>query len=560
MYRKMKGVVTLSFLLILVCAKAQDPTVTQRFNTPLYVNPALTGNGEKANRLNFLYRDQWREIPVPYVSALLSYDRKLLNKNNNLLGAGVQFFYDRSGDGAYSTFHPSVFLSYGRFFNEQRQAVTVGAQVGYNTQTIDATKFQFDNQYDGTGFNPSLGSGEALGSSANFVSFGVGLNFMTKMGERSKMDIGGAVHNPHEPDATFNSMGENPQYMRYVAYLSTELFMSPKWSLTPSYYFQGQNKALEHHASAFFSNYTQIRELPFKWSFGGGYRVNDAAFAYAGVQFKDFLIGASYDITTSDLADATNNKGGFEITLRYEFERRKIIDTIWPEIDTAIVMDTIVEEEIVEEVVVEPEVIEEIEIEEEVEPVVPEPTITDIIKYINEELSVVLFFDNDNPDPRTYRTTTETDYETAYENYLSNYEEYAEQLGAEEAAAWFQVVRNSRTSLDDLAEQLEALMTRGAKVEITINGYASPIGSSEYNTMISMRRIMSVELYLQQYNDGVLKPFMEDGSITMIRQLAGESAAQEDVNDDATNRKESVYSPAAAFERKVKVSAIREIK
>ena len=132
----MKGVITLGLLLILVCAKAQDPFVTQRFNTPLFVNPALTGNGDKANRMHFLYRDQWREIPVPYVSALISYDRKLINKNNNLLGAGLQFFYDRSGDGAYSTFHPTLMLSYGRFFNEQRQAVTIGGRVSLGLTDI----------------------------------------------------------------------------------------------------------------------------------------------------------------------------------------------------------------------------------------------------------------------------------------------------------------------------------------------------------------------------------------------------------------------------------------
>ena len=143
---------------------------------------------------------------------------------------------------------------------------------------------------------------------------------------------------------------------------------------------------------------------------------------------------------------------------------------------------------------------------------------------------------------------------------MARQDEYIEQIGAEQANAWFQVVRNSRTSLDELANQLEGLMTRGVKLEVTLNGYASPIGSSQYNTMISMRRIQSVVLYLESYDNGVLKPYLDNGSIVIVKQLAGESSSAQDVNDDATNRKESVYSPAAAFERRVKVSAIREIK
>ena len=557
----MKGVITLGLLLVLLSVEAQDAFVTQRFNTPLFVNPALTGNGEKINRLSFLYRDQWRSIPVPYVSAFINYDRKLIDKNNNRLGGGLEFFYDRSGDGALSTFHPTALLSYTRKFNEAKQAVSAGFNIGYYTQSIDAAKLQFDNQYDGSGFDPSLSSGEAFGTSTNFVSMGVGINFMTMMGERSHLDIGGAVQNPHEPDKGLYADGSDPQQMRYNAYATAELFMSPKWSITPSFHFQGQEKAKEYHASGYVSNYTRIKEMPFMWSLGGGYRVSDAAFAYAGVMFKDFLVGFSYDINSSDLAMATNNKGGFEITLRYEFEKRYVIDTIYPDIDTSDLVEIVEEEEIIEEVieeeVIEPVIIEEVVIEEG--PVIIEPSIEDVIKYIKEELAVVLFFDNDDPDPRTMKAETETDYMATFDNYMSRKAEYIEQIGAEQANAWFQVVRNSQESLDDLASELNGLMVRGAKIEVTLNGYASPIGSSEYNTLISMRRIQSVVLFLESYNDGMLKPYLDDGSIVIIKQLAGESSSAEDVNDDAANRKESVFSPAAAFERRVNVSTIREI-
>ena len=61
----------LLLLIATVSLKAQDAIVTQKFNNPLFVNPALTGNGDKINRLNFVYRDHWRSVVVPCSSTYL---------------------------------------------------------------------------------------------------------------------------------------------------------------------------------------------------------------------------------------------------------------------------------------------------------------------------------------------------------------------------------------------------------------------------------------------------------------------------------------------------------
>lgn len=553
MRRGLLLVICLLWALSDICA--QDPFVTQRFNTPLFVNPALTGNADKVNRLGFLYRDQWRAVPVPYVSALINYDRKIMLGDKNRLGAGVQMFYDRAGDGALSTFNPSIFVSYTRLFNESKQAISAGAEVGFNQQSVDRSSLFFDNQYGSGGFDPSLPTGETLSGSTNFINTGFGLNFMTMMGNLSKLDLGGAVFNPHQPEAGFNAVAD-PAQMRFVAYAMAEIFFSPKWSITPSFHYQFQDKAMEYHASAYVSNYRQIKKMPFMWSLGGGYRVSDAAFAYAGVKMKDFLVGFSYDINSSSFTDGTNRKGGFEISLTYEFERPKKMDTIPMPIDT--VEEEIVEEEIVEEIIEEEVVEEEIVVEEEVieEEIVEEeeevlaPVELQEVTAIKSALPFSLYFDNDRPGP-----ASSDDYDASYQQYIKRQATYSRVIGNEEADDWFNKVTESRETLDLIAIYLESLVAQDVNVEFTFKGYASPIGNSDYNKQLSQRRIESVISYLEQYNNGSLNAAIESGKIRFITLSLGEDEVT-GVNDDQSNARAAIFDPSAATERRVDIVSI----
>ncbi|MEZ5024820.1 MAG: hypothetical protein R2728_16470 [Chitinophagales bacterium] len=75
-----------------------------------------------------------------------------------------------------------------------------------------------------------------------------------------------------------------------------------------------------------------------------------------------------------------------------------------------------------------------------------------------------------------------------------------------------------------------------------------------------MRRIESVILYLNQANDGVLQPYIENGTITILRNPFGEDNSTLEVDDKATNAKQSIYSPSAAFERRVEIIEVEIIK
>ncbi|HRF76460.1 MAG TPA: type IX secretion system membrane protein PorP/SprF, partial [Chitinophagales bacterium] len=57
--------------------------------------------------------------------------------------------------------------------------------------------------------------------------------------------------------------------------------------------------------------------FPATFFLGGAYRLDDAIIASVGMDFKNFRFGASYDINTSTLKEASSGNGGFELSLVY---------------------------------------------------------------------------------------------------------------------------------------------------------------------------------------------------------------------------------------------------
>jgi hypothetical protein len=62
--------------------------------------------------------------------------------------------------------------------------------------------------------------------------------------------------------------------------------------------------------------YTQMRvnELT-DFLLGANYRFKDAFSPYAGVYYKNFMLGVSYDINASDLGKVAGNANNFEISI-----------------------------------------------------------------------------------------------------------------------------------------------------------------------------------------------------------------------------------------------------
>jgi hypothetical protein len=84
--------------------------------------------------------------------------------------------------------------------------------------------------------------------------------------------------------------------------------------LSPSFLFNSITKMNEGAVQALLG-YHFNPDLTLR--FGPGYRLGDAAAVIVGLDYKQFRVGASYDITVSELSSANKNQGGFEIGVWY---------------------------------------------------------------------------------------------------------------------------------------------------------------------------------------------------------------------------------------------------
>ncbi len=185
---------------------------------------------------------------------------------------------------------------------------------------------------------------------------------------------------------------------------------------------------------------------------------------------------------------------------------------------------------------------------------------------------LTLYFHNDEPEPRTELLTTAKSYPETYLAYKSLYPKYQQSFtsgykGEEKEKAIEKIESFFSDSLDAGFENLEKfsdlllqVLSKGERVRITLKGYCSPLASTNYNQKLAKRRISSLRNYFDQTRDGYFKTFTmsKNGQVPQLEfveedigELPGSKAS-----DDFKDKRNSVYSPFAASERKIQIIAV----
>lgn len=528
-------------------AFAQDPHFSQIQYNPIYLNPANAGLTEygKANRIAGLYRDQWRVLPVPYSSTFGSYDRLMKKWDKGwTLGGGVSFLYDRAGEGHLSIFNPNLTMSAGKYFNEEKQLITLGITAGITIKTLDYLGLQFDNQYNGISFDPNLPPGETFANNqVSFPNFTLGLGFRTKIKEKTTLDVGASTSNLHQPDQNFLYYTTTKLPSRHTAYAKAKVGIKDNWNIQPGVFFQNQRKFNQVLINA-VAEVRFAEKKDFGLGFGAGYRAmdNDAAIAYLSFLYKTLRVGAAYDFNTSNFRSATKGQGAFELALNYEFGevkagKRKKCDTIRI-IEVQTIRDTIIVRDT---------------IKVETEKIIIDSTSNRIEQEFNKYLPLAVYFDNDMPDPRTTSSTTKTNYKELYDAYLARKDKFSSKSSDTEATELFGKVSDSYEQLEKVFDMLEGYLKQGKKITLNLKGYSSPLAQDQYNFQLSKRRIESVKNYLITRNNGALQQYINSGQLSFELLPFGKNAAPAGISDKLSDSKNSIYGKAASLERRVEI-------
>ncbi|MBI5914502.1 MAG: PD40 domain-containing protein [Bacteroidetes bacterium] len=193
-------------------------------------------------------------------------------------------------------------------------------------------------------------------------------------------------------------------------------------------------------------------------------------------------------------------------------------------------------------------------------------------KEIEDFPPLVIYFDNDQPNPKTRKTTTETSYKETWEAYMQRKDKFVQEYVTELAGfdsitsarrmdAFFErEVNNGYLSLEVFSENiLEIMQDGGFKVELVIQGFTSPRASADYNFDLSQRRSDCLKNHFETWRGGVLKPFVEQKMLTMEVVGYGEKLSPQFISDRLDDERGSIYSVVASFERKVAIIGARRV-
>jgi type IX secretion system PorP/SprF family membrane protein len=330
----MRRVVIILMILLSRAVIAQDIHFSQIARTPLMFNPAHTGATNADFRVSTHYRSQWASISNPYVTYALNLDGKLKKKRwrNKHFGIGLVLLNDKAGDLDFKRFKGNLLVGYHQQL-DRRNYLSGGLNIGFVQHSIDMTNAQWDNQYDGTGFNPLMPSGEpgilpaftSVDASAGILWTYVTSETTISSDNANLIQLGGSVSHLSKPKLSFFNMPEEDYYFRYLFHgISSFGINNTSNALRPSFMYQRKGKEQELVLGLMIrqrlkekSHFTGFIEQ-FDFSYGLYYRVmNDAIIPSLYLNYANWGFGVSYDVNLSKLTVASSYRGGIEFSLKF---------------------------------------------------------------------------------------------------------------------------------------------------------------------------------------------------------------------------------------------------
>jgi len=280
---------------------AQDPTFTQFYSNPIYLNPAFAGsNGCPRFAMN--YRNQWPNLSGNYVTYSASYDQYIKSLNG---GIGVLLTQDQQGKGTIATSMLGLVYSY-HLKVTRKFSVMFGAQASYIYKYLNTDNLTYGDMIDPKkGFIYSTND-IITSPTKNIFDASAGI-----LGYSKSFFVGVSAHHLNRPDESLIN-GTSRLPMRLTGQLGTEIKIGKKsrfesnTSIMPNIIYQYQNGFQEINFGAYvkYNSFTA----------GAWYRNNDAFILLVGINTGTFKIGYSYDVTTSRLNNGVSG-GSHEISL-----------------------------------------------------------------------------------------------------------------------------------------------------------------------------------------------------------------------------------------------------
>jgi len=306
--------------------RSQDIHFSQFFEAPLLRNPSLAGIFNGDLRFQAVFRRQWAAVTTPYQTGSFNGEYKMpIGMGEDYLTIGGQFVYDKAGTTDFKTLQVLPAINFHKSLSGlKNRYLSVGFMGGYVSRSIDRSKVTTNSQFDGSGYNPSLATGETLiNYSLGYWDGSAGISFNTGLGDDDNVNnnlfIGLGYHHFHRPKNSFYRSPGIELDPKWVASAGIRFSLNERSYFTLQADYSKQNSYTEIIGGLMYtvSLDNDLENSQYEISVGGLLRWKDAMIPVLKLDYKPFAVALSYDINTSLLKTASMGRGGFELSITH---------------------------------------------------------------------------------------------------------------------------------------------------------------------------------------------------------------------------------------------------
>ena len=304
--------ITLSLLLVALSGEllAQDPTFTQFYANPVYMNPALAGSSG-CPRVALNYRNEWPQLTGNYVTYAAAYDSYFKNISG---GVGLVAMHDVQGQGTLQT--SMIGASYSYYLKVNRKfRLMFGTQAAYYQKYLDWSKLTFGDMIDPRrGFIYQTGDVPRGNGRRGFFDVSAGM-----VGFSKNFYFGAAFHHLNRPDESL-ILGQSRLPIKITGHIGANIKLGQRGRyssttfLSPNIIYQNQNGFQQLNVGAYLKYES--------FTIGAWYRNKDAFILTIGINTDNYRIGYSYDLTVSPLGNGVSG-GSHEVSLGINLKCKK---------------------------------------------------------------------------------------------------------------------------------------------------------------------------------------------------------------------------------------------
>lgn len=316
----------------------QDPIFSQPNLSCSYLNPALNGIFQGDYKLHVTYRDQWYTLigAFSYKTEHASFDYKINPRDQNVFTVGASLINDAAGAGGFRQTRGHLTGSYamqlnGGDYGKLSHFLVIGTQIGLGQNGVNNEALWFGRQFDilNEEINTNLDSGEPIPQDLNYsigpyLDLNLGVAWYAIKSRRQSFIAGASLSHINRPLISNYGLATDRYRPRLSVHGSGRIMFSSDLGIAPLLVLnvQGPQQLLQLGTS-FLYDLVYLGESGFR--VGGFMRLANGldGFGFEGItvsamyERRNVQIGFAYDFNLSNLRQASNSLGGFEISVNY---------------------------------------------------------------------------------------------------------------------------------------------------------------------------------------------------------------------------------------------------